>query len=78
MIDTDPKEAAEMECSMEGCPGEYEEGAMGHTVRSHGEVVLIEHISAEVCSVCGDVPLRPETVRRIEAVLRSPCKSDAS
>jgi YgiT-type zinc finger domain-containing protein len=60
-----------MKCSIEGCPGEYEERKVVHTVRYRGQVVVIDHVPAEVCSVCGDVLLRPETVRRIEALLRS-------
>lgn len=60
-----------MKCSIEGCPGEYEEREILHTVRHRGQVVVIDHIPAEVCSVCGDVLLKPETVRRIEALLRT-------
>jgi len=33
-------------------------------------LVVIDQVPAEVCSVCGDVLLRPETVRRIEQMLR--------
>ncbi|MBT9149448.1 MAG: YgiT-type zinc finger protein [Dehalococcoidia bacterium] len=60
-----------MKCSIEGCPGEYEERKIVHTVRHHGQVLVIDHVPAEVCSVCGDVLLKPETVRRIEMVLRT-------
>jgi YgiT-type zinc finger domain-containing protein len=60
-----------MKCSIEGCPGEYEERKIVHTVRSQGQVIVIDHVPAEVCSVCGDVLLKPETVRRIEALLRT-------
>ena len=60
-----------MKCSIEGCPGEYEERQIVHTVRYHEQVVVIDHVPAEVCSVCGDVLLKPETVRRIEALLRT-------
>jgi YgiT-type zinc finger domain-containing protein len=42
-----------------------------HTVKRRGEVIVIDHVPAEVCSVCGDVLLTPETVRRIEALLAS-------
>jgi hypothetical protein len=40
--------------------------------------MVIDHVPAEVCSVCGDVLLTPETVRRIEALLQAdlpPAKS---
>ena len=54
-----------------GCPGEYEEQTIVHTVRHHGNVVVIDHVPAEVCSICGDVLLTPETVRRIEKLLET-------
>jgi hypothetical protein len=33
---------------------------------------VIDRVPAEVCSVCGDVLLTPETVRHIEALLLHP------
>jgi len=60
-----------MKCSIVGCPGEYEERHVIHTVRHRGQVIVFDHVPAEVCSVCGDVLLEPETVRRIEALLRA-------
>jgi YgiT-type zinc finger domain-containing protein len=60
-----------MRCSIEGCPGDYEARAIVHTVRHDGDVIVNENVPAEVCSVCGDVLLAPETVRHIEALLRS-------
>ena len=60
-----------MKCSIEGCPGEYEERLIVHTVRHRGQVIVIDQVPAEVCSVCGDVLLKPETVRQIEALLRT-------
>ena len=53
------------------CCGEYEPREITHTVRHKGRIVVIDHVPAEVCSVCGDVLLRPETVRHIEALLRN-------
>lgn len=58
-----------MKCSIEGCPGEYEAKAVIHTVRSGGRVMVIDHVPAETCSVCGDVLFSSRTVRRIEALL---------
>ena len=58
-----------MKCSIAGCPGEYERKPIVHTVRHHGQVIIIDHVPAEVCDVCGDVLLEPETVRRIERLL---------
>jgi len=60
-----------MKCSIQGCPGEYEERTIVHTVKHQGEVIVIDHVPAEVCAVCGDVLLTPETVRRIEALLKA-------
>ncbi len=60
-----------MKCSIAGCPGEYEARRIVHTVRHHGQVVVIDRIPAEVCSVCGDVLLRPDTVRKIEVLLQA-------
>jgi YgiT-type zinc finger domain-containing protein len=60
-----------MRCSIEGCPGEYEERKIIHTVRYQGKVTVIDRVPADVCSVCGDVLLKAETVRRIETLLRT-------
>ena len=60
-----------MKCSIEGCSGESEEQKIMHTVRYQGQVFVIDHVPAEVCSACGDVLLKPETVRGIEALLRT-------
>ena len=60
-----------MEYNIKGCPEEYEERKITHTVRYQGQVIVIDHVPAEVCSVCGDVLLKPETVRRIEKLLRT-------
>ena len=58
-----------MKCSIEGCPGEYEQGTVLHTVRSAGGVVVIDHVPAETCPVCGDVLFTPHTMRQIEQLL---------
>ena len=44
--------------------------AITHTVRQNGRVVVIDHVPAEVCDVCGDELLRPETVRQLESLLQ--------
>jgi len=62
----------QMKCSIEKCRGEYKKQDTIHTVRYKGKV--IDHVPAEVCSVCGDVLLSPKTTRKIEALLqKSPC-----
>ena len=60
-----------MKCSLQGCPGEYEEQTIVHTVRHQGQIVVIEGVPAEVCSLCGDVLLRPDTIRQIERLPES-------
>ena len=59
-----------MKCTIDGCPGEYGAGNVMHTVRHRDQVMVIDHVPADVCSVCGDVLLRPGTIRRIEALLQ--------
>ncbi|PKB66841.1 MAG: hypothetical protein BZY81_06200 [SAR202 cluster bacterium Io17-Chloro-G4] len=61
-----------MKCSIAGCPGEYEERKILHTVRHQGQGMVIDHVPAEVCSVCGDVLLKPETVSRSGKLLEEP------
>ena len=60
-----------MNCTLQGCPGEYEARKIVHTVRHQGNVVVIDHVPAEVCSICGDVLLTPDTIRRIEKLLET-------
>lgn len=72
MGDAHGQESIVMKCSITGCPGEYEERKILHTARHHGQVMLIDHVPAEVCPMCGDVLLKPETVRRLEKLLETP------
>ena len=65
-----PKRADRVTRTVHNCSGRYEEKLVIHTVRYQGNVVVIDHVPAEVGTVCGDVLFRPETVRQIEAVLR--------
>jgi len=58
------------ECSLHGCPGEYEETKITHTVHHHGEVIVIDHVPAEVCSICGDVLFKADTVCHIEKLIQ--------
>jgi len=64
-----------MKCSIEGCSGKYEVRKIVHTVRHQGRVIVIDHVPAEVCSVCGDVLLKPEAVRHIETLLQNTNRS---
>ena len=65
-----------MECDMKGCPGEYEEKGIVHTVHKGAEVFVFDHVPAEVCSVCGDTILKPDTVRHIEKMLERKLKPE--
>ncbi|MEW6355614.1 MAG: YgiT-type zinc finger protein [Planctomycetota bacterium] len=67
-----------MKCSIQTCPGDYEEKQIVHTMRFRGKVIVMDHVPAEVCSVCGDVLLKPDTVRRIEALLKKRKKPTGS
>lgn len=58
-----------MNCSIRVGPQEYERTQVTHTVRHRGRIIVIDHVPAEVCGVCGDVLLEPETLRRIERLL---------
>ena len=60
-----------MKCSIERCQGEYEGRKVMHTVRHQGDVIVFDHVPADVCSECGDVLFAPDTVRRIEDMLRT-------
>ena len=59
-----------MKCSIKGCPGEYEQKTIIHTVHRGDEIIVFEHVPAEVCSVCGDTVLAPDTIRHLEKMLR--------
>jgi YgiT-type zinc finger domain-containing protein len=58
-----------MNCSIKGCTGQYEPSLVTHTVRHRGRIIVIDHVPADVCSICGDVLLEPETLRAIERLL---------
>jgi len=58
-----------MDCSIAGCSGRYEERRIVHTVRRGGQIVVVDGVPAEVCSICGDVLLRPETISHLEELL---------
>ena len=59
-----------MKCMLQGCPGEYEHRLIVHTVQHKKIVTVIENVPADVCSICGDVLLTPETVQHIEQLLK--------
>jgi YgiT-type zinc finger domain-containing protein len=58
-----------MNCTINGCPGTYENKYIVHTVKSRGEVIVIDKVPAEVCDICGDVLLDSKTVKHIDKLL---------
>ena len=59
-----------MNCSIQGCPGRYESKLILHTVKRGENVLVFEDVPAEVCDVCSDTLLAPETIRHIEELMR--------
>ncbi len=57
-----------MTCTVTGCAGVYEAREVVHTVHQGGRILVIDHVPAEVCTLCGDVLFAPETVRRLEVL----------
>lgn len=61
-----------MECAIKGCRGEYEMRRITHLERWNGQSVVVDHVPAKVCAVCGDVLFTSETVRRFEVLRTTP------
>ena len=51
-------------------------GARNLYVANEQGLVVIENVPAEVCSICGDILLTPDTVRRMEEILREAREPD--
>jgi YgiT-type zinc finger domain-containing protein len=65
-----------MKCTIVRCSGEYEDKKIAQTSRHAGRLVVIENVPAEACSICGDILLTPDTVRRMEEILREAREPD--
>ena len=65
-----------MKCSIQGCPGQYEPNKIIYTLHRGSDIFVIEHVPAQVCSVCGDTLLTPETIKQLEKLLRSEKKPE--
>lgn len=65
-----------MKCSIHGCPGEYRDRLIVHTVKSKDDVFVFENVPAEVCDVCSDTLLAPTMVRHLEDLLRQKGKPE--
>lgn len=59
-----------MKCSVQGCPEQYENRLIVHTVKRGDDVLVFEGVPAEVCDVCSDTLLDPKTVRHIEELIK--------
>ena len=59
-----------MKCSIQGCTGHYERRLIMHAVKQGRQVLVFEDVPAEVCDVCSDVLLAPETIRHLEKLMR--------
>lgn len=57
-----------MKYRITGCPGEYEHREVVRAIRQGDQIIVVAHIPAEVCDVCGDVLFTPETIERLEAL----------
>jgi len=60
-----------MSCNIADCSGEYEQREVVHTVRQGDRIFVINHVPAEMCTICSDVLFTPATVRGIEALRRT-------
>lgn len=59
-----------MNCRIKGCPGQYEKQYIVHTVKTKVEVLVFENVPAEVCDVCSDTLLEPDTIRNLERLMK--------
>jgi YgiT-type zinc finger domain-containing protein len=67
-MDHPDREEKAVKCSIVGCPGEYEQREVVRALQQGDQVIVVEHIPAEVCSMCGDVLFTPETIERLETI----------
>ena len=65
-----------MKCSIQGCPGHYEDRMIVHTVRKADKVFVFENVPAEVCGICSDTLLAPDTIRHLEKLMRRKAKPE--
>ena len=57
-----------MKCSISNCSGEYEQREVVRAIRQGDRIIVVEHIPAEVCDLCGDVLFTPETIEHLETL----------
>lgn len=64
-----------MKCGIEGCTGEYRKVEVTRAFRKDDRVVVIDHIPAEVCSVCGEMVFSLDTLDGIQRILAAGTES---
>ena len=60
-----------MNCTVEGCAGEYEEKRVLQAEEVEGCIVVVGNVPAQVCNFCGDVLITWDTMAQIEALLET-------
>lgn len=58
-----------MRCNFKGCRGEHERKLVSQVFSRAGKSLVIKDIPAEVCSLCGDTILDPDTAEQLEEIL---------
>lgn len=57
---------SKMKCNFKDCPGRYEEKLITRASRVSGEVKVIDHVPAMVCTICGDNFFPADTAQRLD------------
>ncbi len=55
-----------MKCNFKDCPGRYEEKLITRANRSPSQVMVIDHVPAMVCNICGDTFFTADTSQRLD------------
>lgn len=67
-----------MKCTIQGCPGNYEPQLITRSFKRRDKITVFDGVPAEVCSVCGDVLIHPDTIQHIEKLLHDRPNPDGS
>ena len=58
-----------MKCQL--CKGRYEKKLIAHSQYYHGKLVVVDHVPALVCDICGDILYEPETTQKINNIIHA-------
>ena len=61
-----------MKCTIQGCSGEYENKLIVKSFKRNDKIFVLDGIPAEVCTVCGDILIRPDTLSKVEKMIAGP------